>query len=150
MEIRRVKMYLSSMLNMRTLPLVILGMFFVMNFAFAETTGIQGLQTIFMGLACDIKSLLIPIGFLLVVAAAVIYAGGQIGSAEMRGKSQGWATWALVGAIISFVIAMLGPSLITAMYSESTVIIDTCCGPYVGCSLTNATNCVNINCGIGP
>ena len=140
MEIRRVKMYLSSMLNMRTLPLVILGMFFVMNFAFAETTGIQGLQTIFMGLACDIKSLLIPIGFLLVVAASVIYAGGQIGSAEMRGKSQGWATWALVGAIVAFVIAMLGPALIEAMY-ETSGNFPTCCateGGVSGCSLETA------------
>jgi len=66
------------------------------------------LSDIFLALACDIHSLLIPIGFLLVVAASVIYAGGQIGSAEMRGKSQGWATWALVGAIISFVIAERG------------------------------------------
>ena len=147
-RIRRVKMYLSTMLNMRTLPLVILGMFFIMNFAFAA--GIEDLTSIFMALACDIHSLLIPIGFLLVVAASVIYAGGQIGSAEMRGKSQGWATWALVGAIISFVIAMLGPSLITAMYTDAAgADLDACCGT-TGCSLTTPDNCINETvCGTG-
>ena len=116
-KIRRAKLYLTTMLNVKTIPLMIIGMFFMMNFVFAD--GIDNLTYIFIGLACDIKTLLVPIGFLLVVAAAVIYAGGQIGSAEMRGKSQGWAVWALVGAIMAFVIAMLGPALIQAMYSDS-------------------------------
>jgi len=130
-KIRRAKLYLTTMLDIKTIPLMILGMLFVMNFAFAAE-GIEALQYIFMALACDIKTLLIPIGFLLVVAAAVIYAGGQVGNAEMRGKSQGWAVWALVGAIIAFVIAMMGPALIEAMYG-ATVNWD-CCS---ACSLSS-------------
>ncbi|MCC7552728.1 hypothetical protein KO317_03640, partial [Candidatus Micrarchaeota archaeon] len=76
-----------------------LGVFLSIGLVFSAppTTGLTNLSNIFFGLACDIKTLLIPIGFLLVVAAAVIYAGGQVGNAEMRGKSQGWAVWALVG-----------------------------------------------------
>jgi len=136
-KIRRAKLFLTSLLNIKTIPLMILGMFFVMNFAFAAD-GLAGLQNIFLALACDIKTLLIPIGFLLVVAAAVIYAAGQIGNAEMRGKSQGWAVWALVGAIIAFVIAMLGPSLIAAMYSTTAINFGTECG---SCSLSNPTAC---------
>jgi hypothetical protein len=138
-KIRRAKLFLTSLLNIKTIPLMILGMFFVMNFAFADdTTGINSLKNVFYGLACDIYKLLIPIGFLLVVAAAVIYAAGQIGNAEMRGKSQGWAVWALVGAIIAFVIAMLGPSLIAAMYSTTAINFGTECG---SCSLSNPTAC---------
>ena len=113
--------------------------FFMMNFVFAD--GIDNLTDIFLALACDIRKLLIPIGFLLVVAAAVIYAGGQIGSAEMRGKSQGWAVWALVGAIMAFVIAMLGPALIEAMYSTSAapISLEDCCTG--GCGLGDPTAC---------
>ena len=137
-KIRRAKLYLTTLINAKTLPLMVLGMLFFMNFAFAN--GIDNLTNIFIGLACDIKTLLIPIGFLLVVAAAVIYAGGQVGNAEMRGKSQGWAVWALVGAIMAFVIAMLGPALISAMYSTSSSVInfDTCCTGDCGLSSPGA------------
>ncbi|MCC7552338.1 hypothetical protein KO317_01570 [Candidatus Micrarchaeota archaeon] len=123
-KIRRAKLYLTTMLDIKTIPLMILGMLFVMNFAFAN--GIDNLTNVFLALACDIHKLLIPIGFLLVVAAAVIYAGGQVGNAEMRGKSQGWAVWALVGAIMAFVIAMLGPALIGAMYSTTAINFSNC------------------------
>ena len=133
-KIRRAKIFLRSMLNVKTLPLMILGMFVMMNLVFAP--GVEDLSDIFLALACDIYKLLIPIGFLLVVAAAVIYAGGQVGSAEMRGKSQGWAVWALVGAIMAFVIAMLGPALISAMYSTGPVDFSSCPD---ACSLTAGT-----------
>jgi len=131
-KIRRALLNLTRFVNAKTLPIAIFGIVLILNFAFAEDIG--DLSAVFMGLACSIKTLLVPIGFLLVVAAAVIYAGGQIGSAEMRAKAQGWAVWALVGAIIAFVISILGPALIAAMYSSSSVDIDACCD--AGCSLS--------------
>jgi len=84
----------------------------------ATDTGIGALTTVFVDLACAVEDLLVPVSFLLVVAAAVIYAIGQVGSAEMRSKAQSWAVWALVGAVVAFAISVIGPMLIKAMYGE--------------------------------
>ena len=72
---------------------------------------------------CEVKKgieeLLGPIAFLLVVMAAVIYAGGQLGDAQLRAKAQGWAVGALVGAIIAFVLYAVGPTIITKMFGAT-------------------------------
>ena len=98
---------------------------------FATDPSISDLSNVFNCIACQIHALLIPISFLLVVAAAVIYAAGQVGSAEMRGKAQSWAIWALVGAVVAFAISVIGPMIIKAMYT----------GTSSGEDALTATNC---------
>jgi hypothetical protein len=56
---------------------------------------------------------------LLVVLAAIIYAGGQLGDAQLRAKAQGWAIMAMVGALIAFVLSVVGPTLMTAMFGNN-------------------------------
>ncbi|MCD6279944.1 hypothetical protein J7J26_04215 [Candidatus Micrarchaeota archaeon] len=98
------------------LVLVTFGILVGTLMAFATGNDLGSLVNVFNTLTCDILDLLIPISFLLVVAAAVIYAAGQVGSAEMRGKSQSWAIWALVGAVVAFAIKVIGPMIVCAMY----------------------------------
>ena len=81
--------------------------------------GFEALKCIFCELRCEINSLLGPIAFLLVVLAAIIYAGGQLGDAQLRAKAQGWAIMAMVGALIAFVLSVVGPTLMTAMFGNN-------------------------------
>ena len=136
-KIRRVLLNLTRYVNAKTLPIMIFGLLIGFNLIFAQT-GIEALGDVFWGAACDVYGLLLPIAFLLVVAAAVIYAFGQIGSSDMRAKSQSWAMWALVGAIIAFVIILVGPALIGALYGGAhTFPTSTCCSS--SCSLSATT-----------
>jgi len=88
--------------------------------AFADDIDFGTFVDLIEDIAKGVHSLLIPISFLLIIAAAVIYAAGQLGSAEMRSKSQSWAIWALVGALIAFAISTLGPVIIKSMYGTTT------------------------------
>jgi len=51
--------------------------------------------------------------------AAIIYAGGQLGDAQLRAKAQGWAIMAMVGALIAFVLNVVGPTLMKAMFGNA-------------------------------
>ncbi|MCX8197552.1 MAG: hypothetical protein N3G80_04560, partial [Candidatus Micrarchaeota archaeon] len=48
----------------------------------------------------DIKNIVGVVTMLMIVFAAVVYAGGQMMGAETRARANVWATAALVGAII--------------------------------------------------
>jgi len=118
---RGVKMEMKIGINRNhLLVLVTFGVLLGTLMTFATDTGLTRLSDVFYCLACQIRQLLIPISFLLVVAAAVIYAAGQLGSAEMRGKSQSWAIWALVGAVVAFAISVIGPMIVEAMYPDAS------------------------------
>ena len=63
---------------------------------------------------------------LLVVVAAVVYAVGQVGTSEMRAKAQSWATWALVGAVMAFVIKVVGMMIIQQAFPSTDTSFLTC------------------------
>ena len=105
---------------MKNTVLVALVFGVLISSVFAETTGdTSGFESI-TALAGTLKDavcgLLGPVAMLLVVVAAVVYAVGQVGTSEMRAKAQSWATWALVGAVVAFVIKVVGSMLIEQMY----------------------------------
>ena len=57
--------------------------------------------------------------FVLVVAAAVVYAGGQIMGAETRARASVWATSMIIGAIIGLVLYLILPVAIEAMMGSA-------------------------------
>lgn len=86
------------------------------SFAQDEDEGVTRLKNVFCKVEGQFIDLLGPIAFLLVVMAAVVYGASQLGDAQLRAKGQGWAVMAIVGAVISFVIIMLGPWLVEVMF----------------------------------
>jgi len=99
----------------KMLLLLVLSMGLV--FAAAGTTGATQINEL-MGDICDLINGLLPIfAFVLIVLAATAYAAGQFFGAETRAKAVGWAMNMVVGAIIAFIIYMVGPIIISAFYS---------------------------------
>ncbi len=65
---------------------------------------------------CSTATNLLALGaMLLIVAAAAVYAIGQIVGAETRARASVWATAMLTGAIIGIIIYLIIPGLITTM-----------------------------------
>jgi len=83
-----------------------------------ETEGFDKLTEVFCKLAYDLKTIMGPIAFLLIVMAAVIYGGGQLGDAQLRAKAQGWAVMAIIGAVVAFVLMTVGPIIINSMFGD--------------------------------
>ena len=68
---------------------------------------------------CSLYSLitmvLTAVIFLLIVAAAVVYAGGQLLGAETRARATVWATSMFMGALIGVLIYVIVPYVLGAM-----------------------------------
>ncbi len=73
------------------------------------------LRTAFETIYCSFLSILPPIGMVLVILAAVIYAAGQVGGAEFRTNAGRWATALIVGAVLSLIIILLVPVILSAL-----------------------------------
>ena len=71
----------------------------------------------------DMQGLLPPLAMLLVVLAAVIYAAGQVGSAEFRANSGKWATALIVGAVLSLVLILILPGILQLFNSNANCTI---------------------------
>lgn len=56
------------------------------------------------------------ISMLLVIAAGVTYAAGNIFGAETRARAATWASAMLIGAVIGILIIAVAPSILSAMY----------------------------------
>lgn len=82
---------------------------------FATTTGAKELCDALQEFCKILVAVLPVLGFLLFVLAGVSYAAGQFFGAEMRGRASGWAMNMIVGAIIAFLLWMLGPIIINAI-----------------------------------
>ena len=87
-------------------------MLLVFGFAFAGTgqitTALSGVK--------DILCSILPIVIMLaVVIAALLYAVGQLGSAESRAKFHGWATNILIGAITALIVLIMVPFFLGAL-----------------------------------
>lgn len=89
--------------------------------SFAQSgQGTTQLITALDNICRDIYSLLPPIAMLLVVAGAVVYAAGQFASAEMRARATGWATAMVIGALFAFVLVLLLPPIILALWASGS------------------------------
>ena len=73
------------------------------------------LRTAFETIYCSLLSILPPVGMVLVILAAVIYAAGQVGGAEFRTSAGRWATALIVGAVLSLVLILLLPVVLSAL-----------------------------------
>ena len=62
-----------------------------------------------------VNTVLTAVIFLLIVAAAVVYAGGQLLGAETRARATVWATSMFMGALIGVLIYVIVPFVLTAM-----------------------------------
>ncbi len=92
-----------------------LGLAFLSSpYAVTPLSATEKLRTAFETIYCSLLSLLPPIGMVVVVLAAVIYAAGQIGGAEFRASATKWATALIVGAVLSLVIILLIPNVLGA------------------------------------
>jgi hypothetical protein len=97
--------------------LLFIGLFilgFLINLTFGETQ--SGRLTSVLKCTCGTAyGLLPPISMLLVLAAAVTFAAGQIFGAETRARATGWATAMIVGAVLGFILAAILPYLVLAL-----------------------------------
>ncbi len=62
-----------------------------------------------------VSTVLTAVIFLLIVAAAVVYAGGQLLGAETRARATVWATSMFIGALIGVLIYVVVPYVLKAM-----------------------------------
>ncbi len=94
--------------------MVLLGMGFV--FA-ADYTQIETALESLRGFFCTIIPALMLVAFIL---AALIYAAGQMASADQRARFHGWATNLLIGGLICGAMAVLAPWLVSLFMGTST------------------------------
>jgi hypothetical protein len=98
------------------IAIVLLGM----GFAFAQTqptqigTALDDIRIFF----CAIMPALMLVAFLL---AAIVYAAGQMASADQRARFHGWATSLLIGGITCGVIVVLAPFIIGLFMPNASV-----------------------------
>ena len=85
--------------------IVLLGM----GFAFASTEKITGALSLLGGFFCTIIPAIMLVCFIL---AALIYAAGQMASADQRARFHGWATSLLIGGLICGAVTVLAPWLV--------------------------------------
>lgn len=86
-----------------------------------------------LGKICDLFAAVLPvIGFVLFVLAGVAYAAGNFFTAEIRAKATSWAMNMILGAIISFLLWIIAPTIIGALSPGTvsyTVGASGCTGP---------------------
>ena len=100
--------------NYIIMALVLVGLF-GLNFAAANAA-----QNIASTLACmflTVKNALAVGMMLLVVAAAVVYAVGQVLGAETRARASVWATAMFIGAIIGALLYILLPFILKHLFA---------------------------------
>jgi hypothetical protein len=62
-----------------------------------------------------VNQVLAVVVFVLIVVAAIVYAGGQIMGAETRARASVWATSMIIGALIGVLIIVILPMIMEAM-----------------------------------
>ena len=99
---------------------LLMGLLLFSSFVFATPT-IGTISGMICAVYTTLSDLLPILAFVALVLAGISYAAGQFLGAETRAKAQGYAMSLIVGAIIAFVLAILGPKLIVAMYGSQTI-----------------------------
>lgn len=82
------------------------------------TTPLGSLQTALETLCSDIESIVPIVAFIMILAAGVIYAVGQLMGAETRARASVWATAMFVGAIIGILIVVITPKVLGSIYGS--------------------------------
>ena len=97
--------------------------------ATAQTTLTNTLQGI-----CSLAATILPvIAFVLFILAGVAYAAGQFFGADTRAKSIGWAMNMITGAVIAFLLWIIGPLIIAGLSGNTyTIGATSCSGPNFG------------------
>jgi hypothetical protein len=76
---------------------------------------------------CETAQSLLALGaMLLIVAAAAVYAIGQIVGAETRARASVWATAMLTGAVIGVIIYLIVPGLISTIMGQGELTGEAC------------------------
>jgi len=73
-----------------------------------------------LGAVCGIAAALLPVvAFVLFILAGVAYAAGNFFGADARAKSVGWAMNMITGAVIAFLLWIIGPSIIAGLSGQT-------------------------------
>ncbi|MEW6529071.1 MAG: hypothetical protein AB1391_04225 [Candidatus Micrarchaeota archaeon] len=91
----------------------------LMSVMFAQSSSTP-LEDMLKDLCLQIKAIVPIMAFLMIVAAGVVYAGGQLLGAETRARASVWATAMFMGAIIGIVIVAIVPGLLEILYPDGT------------------------------
>ena len=73
------------------------------------------INTALSGITNLLCTILPAVIMLAVVVAAILYAVGQLGSAESRAKFHGYATNIIIGAITALIVLLIVPVIINAL-----------------------------------
>ena len=92
----------------------------------AQTSGPESIKFAFQQFCQLMLSLLPVVVLMMILAAAVIYAIGQLLGAETRARASVWATAMLTGAIIAVILTVVMPWALQNLYPEGN--FTTACG----------------------
>jgi len=100
-----------------TMTVAIIALFAIGTlFATSSTSAEAQKLTDALGSICNLAAALLPvIAFVLFILAGVAYAAGNFFGADARAKSTGWAMNMITGAVISFLLWIIGPMLISSL-----------------------------------
>ena len=98
---------------------------------FAATTGLTGLYNALSLLCSNLTAILPVAGMLMVVVSALIYGLGQILGMESRARANVYATSALTGAFIAFLITAIAPTVFSGIYGSNVTCGALIAGPSV-------------------
>ncbi|MFN3909855.1 MAG: hypothetical protein ACK4J0_01310 [Candidatus Anstonellaceae archaeon] len=90
---------------------------FILSLLFAQDPTTE-LTNQLSSLCKSLQDIIPTMAILLVIAGAVIYAAGQLGSAETRAKATAWASSCIAGAFIGILIAQLLPPFLGAIIGQ--------------------------------
>lgn len=90
-----------------------------LSFAVASSQNASNIKTGLCSLLVLINNLLAVVIFILIVGAAIVYAGGQLLGAETRARATVWATSMFMGSIIGVVIYIIVPYVLGIMLGGS-------------------------------
>ncbi|MEM3408577.1 MAG: hypothetical protein QXW80_01375 [Candidatus Micrarchaeia archaeon] len=96
---------------------VLMALFLLGTLVFAAgeaTTASENLKKVLREVCNLSAGLLGPIAFVLIVLAGVVYAGSQFFGAEARATGSKWAMTMITGAIVAFLLWIIGPMVIAA------------------------------------
>ena len=112
---------------MRYNKYIVIASIFASLLSIGSAVPMEAGKNINMALACTLVTVrdALAIGMmLLVVAAAVVYAVGQVLGAETRARASVWATAMFIGAIIGALLYILLPFILKQLFSQDTALTD--------------------------
>jgi D-alanyl-lipoteichoic acid acyltransferase DltB (MBOAT superfamily) len=83
------------------------------------TTGVENIKKSMKTLCDNAVALMTGAIIVLIVLAAVVYAGGQVMGAETRARATVWATAMLTGAVIGAILYVIVPYIILQMIGQT-------------------------------